>query len=288
MPTVPCFLITTVAGFLIVFLGVLAAEETHFEIHKPQDQPSTAASEAVIKGSVSEATTPSSAASNAAKLWVVNNCAGGAVYQGGASKPLDSKYTQNGGSSDGIGRTNMVLWVDGAEGKAGCFANQCNDAGRTLAELEWNKNGDNQDAIDISLVKGFNVPVKIEVLGNINADDAAHPSKVVCNSNTCADAFIPCDTAARNTIGAAPNWMYPSNTGLTYKVTFCAQDANTQSNQQLAARKELEKKMKRLQPLPAGKQMVWCQCEWNKTPTAKIWNHDEYSVFSGANCGPVG
>ena len=49
-PTVPCFLITTVVAFLVVYLGVLASEETHWEIHKPQDQPSTAASEAAIEG----------------------------------------------------------------------------------------------------------------------------------------------------------------------------------------------------------------------------------------------
>lgn len=110
-PSVPCFLITTVAGFLIVFLGVLAGGEIHWEIHKPHEN--------AVKpelGSTSPALDPYAYMPIVEKIWLDNRCEHDVVvnpfgttvkayqtaYVTGPSKPNITNWSRSDAEGDRI------------------------------------------------------------------------------------------------------------------------------------------------------------------------------------------
>jgi hypothetical protein len=219
------------------------------------------------------------------KLWVVNNCpVVTTVYYGDQSLPLSSEFLQAGGATLGeLEGKNTAMWVD-APNRDGCVTNNCNDAGRTLAELNFNEDGLGEDWWDISLVKGFNVGVSIEVIGKM--ENKLNPQTITCADAYCMDAFMLCDTAPHNVKGGAPNWGNKVDQGLTYKVTFCPSGANTKNNDELQKREELQQKQSRYQMSPMPEK-VWCNCAWKKAPGRNVVDGNSYTQFTGQNCGAI-
>lgn len=220
------------------------------------------------------------------KLWVVNNCGSNtALYFGAASKPLPPKYSATGGALWQGDSSNPSIWVDKA-GITECFSNNCNAQGKSLVEFAFD-DPTGSDWLDISLVEGFNYPVQIEVQGTGSVGQSS-PTKVACQDPSCKDSFMLCDTAPNNVEGGAPNWKYPSNSDLTYKVTFCHDSPNTYNNNN-SNREELQHKLQRYTclPLPVDKPMVWCACSisWQLNPN--VFNSDKYTQFTGNSCGKV-
>ncbi len=70
-----------------------------------------------------------------------------------------------------------------------------------------------RDWLDITFVEGFNYPVQIEVV-EAGSVVQSSPTKVACQHPSFKDSFMLCDTALTNVEGGAPNWKYPSNSGL--------------------------------------------------------------------------
>lgn len=219
------------------------------------------------------------------KLWVVNKCGlNTALYFGAASQPLPLKYSATGGAQWQGESSNPSIWVDKA-GITGCFSNNCNAQGKSLAEFVFDPTG--SDWLDISFVEGFNYPVQIEVQGTGSVGQSS-PTKVACQDPSCKDSFMLCDTASRNVEGGAPNWEYPGNSGLTYKVTFCHDSSNTDNNNN-SNRESLQQTLPRYTrlPLPVDKPMVWCACSIPWQLNSNVFNSDKYTQFTGDSCGPV-
>jgi hypothetical protein len=114
------------------------------------------------------------------------------------------------------------------------------------------------------------------------------PTKVACQDPSCKDSFMLCDTASRNVEGGAPNWKYPSNSGLTYKVTFCHNSANTDNNNS-SNRDSLQQTLPRYKrlPLPVIRPMVWCACSIPWQLNSNVFNSVMYTQFTDDSCGPV-
>jgi hypothetical protein len=274
--------------------------------------PQSGAARRVLDGQAGLAVAPSAAAGAPAlrgaannKLWVLNNCGSDtALYFGARSLQLPAEYTAEGGAPWAVSSSNELvgadalhayalgvadsssnpsIWVDAAD-IANCFGQNCNAMGKSLAEFTFNAGP--WDWLDISYVKGFNYPVQIEVLGS--ADVGHSPRNVACQDPACKDSFMLCDTALTNVVGGAPNWRYPVGAGLTYKVTFCHDSANTDNNNN-SNRDYLQRTLPRYTqlPLPADKPMVWCACEFGWPLTTKVFNFADYTQFNGTSCGAV-
>jgi hypothetical protein len=221
------------------------------------------------------------------KLWIVNNCgADTEVYYGSYSLPVDATYLQDGGAPLGsFEGTNPSFWIDATNRGSGkdkmCVTNNCNDAGRTLAEFDFQK----QDWWDISLVKGFNVGVSIDIIGKM--ENPSNPAKITCADAYCEDAFMLCDTAPLNVKGGSPNWGNAAGQGLTYKVTFCPSGGqNTKHNPELTARTSLQQNEARYQVSPMPEK-VWCDCVWKKGPGSNVVGASSYTQYTGDKCGPI-
>jgi hypothetical protein len=271
----------------LVCLSALAVFATTVDGHVLEGGQEGGNDEADVAGASADAPKLRGAAqAQPSKLWVVNNCGDNtALYFGAASKALDPKYIATGGSQwqESDGSKNPSIWVDKA-GITGCFNKNCNAQGKSLAEFVFNPA--RSDWLDISFVEGFNYPVQIEVQGTGSVGQS--PNKVACQDPSCKDSFMLCDTAAHNVEGGAPNWEYPGNAGLTYKVTFCHDSANTDNNNN-SNRDSLQQTLPRYKrlPLPVDEPMVWCACSitWKLNPN--VFNSDKYTQFTDDWCGPV-
>jgi hypothetical protein len=132
-PNLPCSLATAVAGFLVVFLGVLAAEETFSSLHKPSALP-----EAPSKAPSTAAASPMCIASdnpnNASVPMVTPPTEILGVWSGNGGKSMcgDGKAIQSNLTMDKSGKMSWFLDETPypAEGFERLIGWQCVDVGR--------------------------------------------------------------------------------------------------------------------------------------------------------------